>query len=142
MANNISPQAHIEAGAQIGQNVTIMPFAYIESDVVIGDDCKVYPFASIMNGTRMGKGNIVHQGSVLAAFPQDFDFTGEKTELIIGDNNIIRENVVINRATHANGQTIIGDRNFLMEAVHISHDTHVFNNTVIGYGTKIAGTCE
>ena len=140
--NNISPQAYVDPRAKIGADVTIMPFAYIEGDVEIGDGCKIYPFASVMDGTRMGKNNVVHQGTVLAAIPQDFEFSGEKTLLVIGDNNIIRENVVINRATHSDGQTVIGNRNFIMEGVHISHDTHVFNNTVIGYGTKIAGTCE
>lgn len=97
---------------------------------------------SILSGTKMGKGNKVHQGAVLAALPQDFEFRGERTELIIGDNNIIRENVVINRATHEGGQTVIGNDNFLMEGVHISHDTKVGDSNVFGYGTKIAGDCE
>lgn len=142
MANNISPQAYIDRAAKIGNDVTIMPFAYIEGDVVIGDGCKIYPFVSVMNGTRMGKNNIVHQGTVLGALPQDFDFTGEDSELIIGDKNIIRENVVINRATHVGCKTVIGDANFIMEGVHISHDVHIYNGVVIGYGTKIAGCCE
>jgi acyl-ACP--UDP-N-acetylglucosamine O-acyltransferase len=90
----------------------------------------------------MGNNNKVHQGSVIGALPQDFDFTGEKSEIIIGDNNIIRENVVINRATHTGGKTVIGDNNFLMEGAHISHDTKVGNQCVFGYGTKIAGDCE
>jgi UDP-N-acetylglucosamine acyltransferase len=138
----ISPKAEIDPKAKIGNNVTIYPFAYIEGDVEIGDDCIIYPFVSIMNGTKMGRGNNVHQGSVLGALPQDFNFHGEKSELMIGDNNIIRENVVINRATHSNGQTVIGNRNFLMEGVHISHDTKVGDGCVFGYGTKIAGDCE
>ena len=90
----------------------------------------------------MGKNNKVHQGSVIGALPQDFDFRGEKSECIIGDNNIIRENVVINRATHTGGQTVIGNGNVLMEGAHISHDTKVGNNCVFGYGTKIAGDCD
>ena len=121
MANNISPQAFVDPTAKIGNNVIIYPFAYVEGDVVIGDGCKIYPFVSLMSGTRMGKNNMVHQGTVLGALPQDFDFKGEQTELIIGDDNIIRENVVINRATHSDGQTIIGNKNFIMEGVHISH---------------------
>ena len=142
MSKNISPKAYVNPKAQIGEDVTVMPFAYIEGDVVIGDGCKIFPFASVMDGTRMGKNNVVHQGTVLAAIPQDFEYTGEATTLVIGDSNIIRENVVINRATHADGQTVVGDKNFIMEGVHISHDTRIFNNTVIGYGTKIAGSCE
>ena len=132
MANDISPKAEISPKAKIGDNCKIFPFVYIEADVEIGDNCIIFPFVSILNGSRLGAHNKIHQGSV----------TGEKTELIIGDNNIIRENVVINRATHAGGQTVIGNDNFLMEGAHISHDTKIGNGCIFGYGTKIAGDCE
>ena len=138
----ISPLASISPSAKIGNNVEIMPFAYIEDDVVIGDNCVIYPYASIMAGTRLGNDNKIFQNSVLGAIPQDFKFTGDKTELIIGNKNNIRENVVINRATFKGGQTVIGDENFLMEGVHVSHDTKIGNGCVFGYGTKIAGDCE
>lgn len=138
----ISPLASISPSARIGNNVEIMPFAYIEDDVVIGDNCVIYPYASIMAGTRLGNDNKIFQNSVLGAIPQDFKFTGDKTELIIGNKNNIRENVVINRATFKGGQTVIGDENFLMEGVHVSHDTKIGNGCVFGYGTKIAGDCE
>lgn len=141
MANDISPRAEISPKARIGDNCKIYPFVYIEDDVVIGDNCVIYPFVSILNGTRMGNNNTVYQGAVLGAIPQDFEFVGEPSELIIGDSNIIRENVVINRATHTGGQTAIGNGNFLMEGSHISHDTKVGDNCVFGYGTKIAGDC-
>jgi len=140
--SDISPKAEISPNAKIGENCKIFPFAYIEGDVEIGDNCIIFPFASILNGTRMGSHNKVHQGAVIAALPQDFEFTGEKSECVIGDNNIFRENVVINRATHTGGQTVIGNDNVLMEGVHVSHDTKVGNHCVFGYGTKIAGSCE
>ncbi|MBO4592673.1 MAG: acyl-ACP--UDP-N-acetylglucosamine O-acyltransferase [Bacteroidaceae bacterium] len=139
---NISPQAYVDSSAQIADNVTIYPFAYIEANTVIGSDCVIYPFVSIMAGTTLGTGNTVHQGTVLGAKPQDFRYNGDATELIIGDHNIFRENVVVNRATFAGDKTVIGNGNCIMEGVHISHDTHIFNNTVIGYGTKIAGSVE
>ena len=142
MASEISPRAEISPKAKIGDNCKIFPFAYIEDDVVIGDNCIIFPFVSIMSGTRMGKSNKVHQGSVIGALPQDFEFRGEKSECIIGDNNIFRENVVVNRATHTGGQTVIGNNNVLMEGAHISHDTKVGNDCVFGYGTKVAGDCE
>ena len=123
MASEISPRAEVSPKAKIGDNCKIFPFVYIEDDVEIGDNCTIFPFVSILNGTRMGSHNKVHQCSVLGALPQDFDFVGEKSELVIGDNNIIRENVVVNRATHTGGQTVIGNDNFLMEGAHISHDT-------------------
>ena len=143
MSNSeISPRAEISPKARIGNNCKIFPFVYIEDDVVIGDDCIIFPFVSILDGTRMGGRNKVHQGSVIGALPQDFNFRGEKSECIIGDNNIIRENVVINRATHRGGQTVIGNDNVLMEGAHISHDTKVGDQCVFGYGTKIAGDCQ
>ena len=143
MSNSeISPRAEISPKARIGNNCKIFPFVYIEDDVVIGDDCIIFPFVSILDGTRMGGHNKVHQGSVIGALPQDFNFRGEKSECIIGDNNIIRENVVINRATHNGGRTVIGNNNVLMEGAHISHDTKVGDQCVFGYGTKIAGDCQ
>ena len=142
MASEISPRAEISPKAKIGDNCKIFPFVYIEDDVVIGDGCVIFPFVSILSGTRMGRGNKVHQGAVIGALPQDFNFRGEKSELIIGDNNVIRENVVINRATHSGCATVIGNGNFLMEGAHISHDTKVGDNCVLGYGSKIAGDCE
>ncbi len=139
--SDISPKAEIDPRAKIGNNCKIFPFVYIEGDVVIGDNCIIFPFVSIMNGTRMGNNNKVHQGTVIAALPQDFEFRGEKTECLIGNNNIFRENVVVNRATHRGGQTVIGDDNVLMEGAHISHDTKIGNCCVFGYGTKVAGDC-
>lgn len=141
MSSNISPQAVVSPKAKIGDGCKIFPFVYIEDDVVIGDNCIIFPFVSILNGTRMGNGNKVHQGSVISALPQDFNFKGAATEVVIGDHNVIRENVVINRATHKGGQTVIGSHNFLMEGAHISHDTKVGDSCVFGYGTKIAGDC-
>ena len=135
MASEISPRAEVSPKAKIGDNCKIFPFVYIEDDVVIGDGCIIFPFVSVLNGTRMGRNNKVHQGAVIAALPQDFNFQGEKSECVIGDN------MVINRATHAGCQTVIGDGNFLMEGAHVSHDTKIGDNCVLGYGTKIAGDC-
>ena len=135
MASIISPKADVSPKAKIGDNCRIYPFVYIEDDVEIGDNCVIYPFVSILNGTRMGSGNKVFQGAVIAALPQDFNFTGEESHVVIGDNNT-------NRGTHAGGKTVLGNSNFLMEGAHISHDTVVGNKCVFGYGTKIAGDCE
>ncbi len=140
--NNISDKAVISPNAQIGQNVTIYPFVYVEDDVVIGDNCIIYPGVNLMNGTRLGKGNTIYQNTVIGAQPQDFNYKGGSTLCVIGENNIIRENVVINRATYADGQTLIGNDNFIMEGVHISHDVKIGDKNVFGYGTKIAGDCE
>ncbi len=140
--SNISDKAVVSPKAKIGQNVTIYPFVYIEDDVEIGDNCTFYPGVNIMNGTRMGNDNTVYQNTVIGAVPQDLNYKGDNTLCVIGNGNIIRENVVINRATYATGKTVIGNENFLAEGVHISHDTHIGNSNVFGYGTKVAGDCQ
>lgn len=137
----ISPLAYIDPEARIGKNVTIHPFAYIDKNVVIGDDCVIMSFASILRGTRLGIGNKVYQNAVLGAEPQDFNYTGEESELVIGDRNHIRENVVISRATHKGSCTSIGNENFLMDKVHLCHDVKIGNHTVVGIGSIIAGDC-
>ena len=67
-----------------------------------------------MAGTTLGQHNTVHQGTVLGAVPQDFRYNGDATELVIGDHNIIRENVVINRATFSGDRTVVGNGNCIM----------------------------
>ena len=142
MASIISPKADVSPKAKIGDNCKIYPFVYIEDDVEIGDNCVLYPFVSVMNGTRMGNGNKVFQGAVIGALPQDFNFHGANSYVVMGDNNTIRENVVINRGTYEGGKTVLGSKNFLMEGAHISHDTVIGDACVFGYGTKIAGDCQ
>ena len=117
----ISPLAYVDPSAKIGKNVTVHPFAYIDKNVEIGDDNVIMPYASLMSGTRMGNGNTVYQGAVVAATPQDFNYTGEETIARIGNNNTIRENAVIIRATHAGHDTTVGDGNFIMTGARISH---------------------
>ena len=85
MASEISPRAEISPKAKIGDNCKIFPFVYIEDDVEIGDNCIIFPFVSILSGTRMGKNNKVHQGSVIAALPQDFEqFPSVVAQYVVG----------------------------------------------------------
>lgn len=138
----ISPLAYVDPSAKLGKNVTVHPFAYIDKNVEVGDDCVIMPHASLMSGTRMGARNRVFNGAVIAAEPQDFFYKGGDTVTVIGNDNVIRENVVINRSSTAEGATRVGDGNFLHEGVHVSHDTHIGNHSVFGYGSKISGNCE
>ncbi len=135
----ISPLAHIQAGAKIGENCIIEPFVYIEDNVVIGDNCHIMAHASVLSGTRMGNNNKVHHGAVVGGIPQDLKFVGEDTTLEIGDNNMIRENVTLNRGTASRGKTVIGSNNLFMENCHIGHDCVIGSGCIIGNSTKIAG---
>lgn len=135
----ISPLAYIDPEARIGKNVEIAPFVFIDKNVVIGDDNQIMSHANILSGSRIGNGNTIFPGAVIGAVPQDLKFRGEETIAEIGDNNLIRENVTINRGTAAKGKTVVGNNNLLMEGVHVAHDVIVGNNCIIGNSTKMAG---
>lgn len=140
--NNINPMAFVHPEARIGENVTIEAFAYIDRDVEIGDGCHVGPHVSIMSGARIGKNNKFFNGCIIAATPQDFRWNGEESYVEIGDNNTIREQVIINRSIERGGKTSIGNDSFIMAQSHIGHDTEIGNWVVIGNSVKIAGSCR
>lgn len=135
----ISPLAYIHPEAKIGNNVEIAPFVFIDKNVVIGDNNTIMANANIMYGSRIGNGNTIFPGAVVGAIPQDLKFKGEETTAQIGDNNLIRENVTINRGTAAKGKTVVGNNNLLMEGVHVAHDALIGNGCIIGNSTKMAG---
>lgn len=134
----ISPLAYIHPEAKIGENVEIAPFVFIDKNVVIGDNNKIMANVNILYGARIGNGNTI-SGAVIGAIPQDLKFRGEESTAEIGDNNIIRENVTVNRGTAAKGRTIVGNNNLLMESVHVAHDALIGNSCIIGNSTKMAG---
>ena len=135
----ISPLAYIHPEAKIGQNCEIGPFCFIDANVVIGDNNVFMNSVTVLSGSRIGNGNRIFPGAVIGAIPQDLKFRGEETTAEIGDNNIIRENVTINRGTAAKGRTIVGSNNLLMEGMHVAHDVFLGNGCIIGNGTKFAG---
>lgn len=135
----ISPLAYIDPEAKIGKDCKIGAFVYIDKNVVIGDNCEIMPHASVLYGTRMGNNNKVFHGAVVGGIPQDLKFAGEDTTCEIGDNNLIRENVTINRGTASRGKTVVGSNNLFMENAHIGHDCVVGSNCIIGNSSKIAG---
>lgn len=140
--STISPLAFVHPEAKIGENVVIKAFAYIDKDVVIGDGCEIYPHVSIRAGARIGNNNKFYDGCIISATPQDFRWKGQESYVEIGDDNIIREHVIINRSIHPEGATKIGSHSFIMAQSHISHDTEIGNHVVIGNSVKIAGSCK
>lgn len=135
----ISPLAYIHPEAVIDESCEIGPFCYIDKNVVIGKNNRLMNSVTVLSGSRIGDGNTFFPGAVIGAIPQDLKFKGEETTAEIGDNNIIRENVTINRGTAAKEKTIVGSNNLLMEGMHIAHDVTIGNGCIIGNTTKIAG---
>lgn len=140
--SNISPLAYVHPEAKLGENVTVHAFCYIDRDVEIGDGCILRPHVSILAGARLGKNNHLYDGCIIAATPQDFRWKGEDSHVIIGDNNTIREHVIINRSIHKDGATKIGSNSFIMAQSHIAHDSEIGDSVVIGNSVKIAGQCK
>lgn len=135
----ISPLAYVDPSAQLGKDVIVHPFACIDRDVVIGDRCEIFPQASIVHGTRLGNDCKVYQGAIVGADPQDFRWKGQQTYCVIGDNTVIREQVIINRSIYDDGATRIDDNVFVMAKSHIGHDSHINNRCVLGNGVTCAG---
>jgi UDP-N-acetylglucosamine acyltransferase len=138
--SKIHPTAIIDSKAEIADDVEISAYAIIGADVKINSGSWVGPHAVIEGPTTVGKDNRIFQFASVGAEPQDKKYKGEPTTLIIGDRNLIRENVTINRGTAQDiGKTVIGDDNWIMAYVHIAHDCIVGNNTIFANNATLAG---
>lgn len=136
----IHPTAVIQSGAEIGADVDIGPYSVIGKDVKIGKGTWIASHVVIDGWTTIGEGCKIHQFSSIGAPPQDISYKGDKTEALIGNNNVVREFVTIHRATaKQNKKTVIGDNNFLMAYVHIAHDCIIGNNVVMANAATLAG---
>ena len=141
--SGIHPSAVIDNGASIGHNVTIGPFVYIGPHVKIGDNTTVASHTIIEGTTTIGKGNRIFSHAAIGTIPQDLKFAGERVELIIGDNNTIREFTLLNPGTKGGGSvTKIGNGNLLMGYVHLGHDVIIGDNCILANGATLAGHVE
>lgn len=139
----IHATAQIDPGAVIGANVAIGAYSVIGAEVEIGDNTVIGPHVVIEGPTRIGRDNRISQFASIGGAPQDKKFAGERTELVIGDRNLIREFVTINRGTgDGGGITRIGDDNWLLAYVHIAHDCQVGDHVVFSNYAALAGHVE
>lgn len=136
----IHETAIVHPNAKLGRNVVIGPYAIIGENVELGDNCVVGPHVTIEGWTTIGQGNrFFHSGSI-GCEPQDLKFKGEKSFLVIGDNNIFRENVTISRGTEGGGgETRIGSNNLFMAYSHVAHDCQIGNHIILGNCSALAG---
>ncbi|CAA6821171.1 MAG: Acyl-[acyl-carrier-protein]--UDP-N-acetylglucosamine O-acyltransferase (EC [uncultured Sulfurovum sp.] len=141
--SNIHSSAVIDDGAEIGANVKIGPFVTISAQTIIGDNTVIDAHAVITGKTTIGKDNHIFSHAVIGSIPQDLKFNGEEVELIIGDNNKIREFTLLNPGTIGGGSvTKIGNNNLLMGYVHLGHDVIIGNNCILANGATLAGHVE
>lgn len=132
------PSAIIHPTAIIEPGVIIEAYAYIGPNTRIGEGTHIHTHAIILENVTIGKNCQIFPGAVIGAPPQDTRYQGEKTSVIIGDNNIIREFVTIHRAL-GEGSTEIGSNNLLMAYSHIGHNCKIGNNIVMANYVGISG---
>ncbi|HAT2049175.1 TPA: acyl-ACP--UDP-N-acetylglucosamine O-acyltransferase [Legionella pneumophila] len=140
LTNQIHPTAIISVDARIERDVVIGPYSIIEGNVRIGQGTVIGSHVSIKSWTEIGECNQIETGAIIGAAPQDLKFTGEKSTVFIGNNNIIREYVTINRGTAGGGgETRVGNHNLIMTSVHVAHDVQMGNNNIIANAVAIGG---
>ena len=137
---DIHPTAIIDKTVELGENVEVGAYAIIKGKVRIGDNTKIGEHAYIQGITEIGKNNKIYPFASIGSDPQDLKYNEEPTKLIIGDNNIFREFVTINRGTvGGQGITKIGNNNLFMAYSHVAHDCDVKNYVILANNATLAG---
>jgi len=137
---NIHPTAIVDPQAELDSSVDVGPYVIIEKGVKIGPDTQIKPHSVITGPTTIGSGNIIGPFATVGAPPQDLKYKGEDTELVVGDNNQIREYASLHRGTvTGSGITTIGSGNLIMGYVHIAHDCVLGNNAILANAATLAG---
>jgi UDP-N-acetylglucosamine acyltransferase len=136
----IHPTAIVDPKAEIGEGVEIGPYSVIRRDVVIGQGTRIGPHVVIGEGTQLGKNCEIYQFASVGESPQALAYKGEKTYLLMGDHNIIRECVTLNRGTvQGGGKTVIGHNNLFMAYSHVGHDCTLGNQVILANSAALAG---
>jgi UDP-N-acetylglucosamine acyltransferase len=140
MAGNIHPTALIAPGVELGEGVEVGAYAVIGADVAIGARCRIGAHAVVQGPTRLGADNQVFPFASVGSAPQDKKYAGEPTRLEVGDRNVIRECVTLNRGTTKDqGVTRIGDDNLFMAYAHVAHDCRVGSHCVLANSATLGG---
>ncbi len=139
MSVQIDPKAMVSPKTQLGKRVKIGPYAVIGENVKIGPDCVIDSFAQVLGYTELGEGCHIFPYAVVGNIPQDLKYKGDKSFLIIGNNNRIREFVTINPGTDKGTKTIIGSDNLIMAYSHIAHDCAIGDGNVFANSATLAG---
>ena len=139
LAPQIHPTAVVDPAAQIDAGVSIGPYAVIGPEVRIGAGTSIGPHVVLDGRVRLGRDNKIFAGACIGQEPQDLKYRGAPTEVVIGDQNTIRECVTINRGTNEGEITCIGDRNLLMAYCHLGHQCELANDIIMSNAIQVAG---
>ena len=140
--NNIHPTAVVDPNAKIGENVKIGPYSVIGPEVTIGNGTTIESHVVIEGETIIGENNYIFSFASIGKDPQDLKFGGEKTRVVIGNNNKIREFVTIHRGTTDKYETRVGNDCLIMAYVQIAHDCIIGDHCVLANAATFAGHVE
>jgi UDP-N-acetylglucosamine acyltransferase len=136
----IHKTAIIDNKAKVSSSVNIGPYSVIGPNVEIGEDVIIHSHVNISGNTIIGSGNKIYPFASIGNDPQDLKYNGEKTKLIIGKNNKIREYVTIHPGTEGGGGlTKIGDNCLFMISSHVAHDCLIGNDVIIANNVPLGG---
>ena len=140
MTSQVHQNSYLSKNVKLGQNVKVGPFCHLEGDITIGDNSELKSHVVVSGKTSIGCNNIFYPFSNIGCDPQDLKFKGENSELIIGNNNIFRENVTISKGTELGGMyTKIKNDNLFMAGVHIAHDCIIGNHNIFVNQVTLGG---
>lgn len=140
MEARISPLSQVDPSARLGKGVVIGPFCVVGPEVAVGDFTQLTSHVVLTGRTTLGSHNKLYPGCVIGAEPQDVSYQESQTEVIIGDNNLFREGVTVNRgAEKEDGVTRIGNRNMCMANSHIAHNCRIYDDVILVNGVLLGG---
>lgn len=130
----VSPRAEVGPGAEVG------PYAVVGEGVRVGARTRIGAHVVVEGPTSIGEENVIFPFASIGHAPQDLKYSGERTEVVIGDRNQIREYVTVHRGTRGGGGvTRVGDDNLLMVGAHVAHDCAVGNDVIMANQATLAG---
>jgi len=138
--SEIDPRAIVSASARIASGTRVAAFAVVGEGVELDEDCVLEAHAVVRGPARIGRKNIFDSFCSVGGDPQDLKFSGERTELLVGNGNHFREFSTVSRGTTQGGAvTRIGNHNLFMAYSHVAHDCVVGSHTVFANGATLAG---
>ena len=136
----IHPTAIISPEAELGAGVAVGPYAVVGAGVVLHDEVEVGAHVVVEGPCEIGRGTRLFPFAYVGQAPQDLKYAGERTRLVVGERNVIREYVTLHRGTAGGGGvTEIGDDNLFMAQAHVAHDCRIGSRNVFANCASLAG---
>lgn len=140
MSIYVDPLAAVDARAELADGVSIGPFCHVGPHVRIGAGTKLIGSVTLLGHVTLGEENVLHPGAVVGGEPQDISYRGSDTRVLVGDRNVLREGVTVNRASEKEqGLTQVGSDCLIMAGCHVAHDCLLGNHIIMANGTLLGG---